>query len=304
MTNKNILFYFVPCSVNIQSFTTKFNDMAQFHHHQATMNSRPAATSIDGAMLQEPVLWKFMLLIAITYLVWSEKLSIVLDLSPSSAREHVEAGGHKIKASLLPNIFSGSGAKTPETRRRLHAAVLLPPESRTNITHAVDPGFAERNKISPEDVSEAMAKCREYVARFAPVAVAEMHKFGIPASIILAQGLLESNAGDSKLARGTNNHFGMKCFSKRCQKGHCANFSDDSHKDFFVKYSNVWGSYRAHSQFLKNSRRYTHLFRLESDDFRGWARGLTKAGYATDKKYGEKLIALIQNLDLEAYDQR
>lgn len=267
------------------------------------MNSRPAAASIDGAMFREPVLWKFMLLAAITYLVWSEKLSIVLDLSPSSAREQLEPGGHKVKASLLPDFFSGKPEK-PVGKRRPRAAVVLPPESRTNITHAVDPGFAERNNVQSGEVSEAMAKCREYVARFGPVAVAEMHKFGIPASVILAQGLLESNAGESKLARGTNNHFGMKCFSKRCRKGHCANFSDDSHKDFFVKYSNVWGSYRAHSQFLKSAKRYSHLFELESDDFRGWARGLAKAGYATDKKYGEKLIALIQNLDLTAFDQR
>lgn len=267
------------------------------------MNSRPTAATFDGAMFREPVLWKFMLLAAITYLVWSEKLSIVLDLSPSSAREQLEAGGHKVKASLLPEIFAGKN-EAATGKRRPRASVELPPDSRANITYAVDPGFAERNNVQSENVSEAMIKCREYVARFAPVAVAEMHKFGIPASIILAQGLLESNAGESKLARGTNNHFGMKCFSKRCGKGHCANFSDDSHKDFFVKYGNVWGSYRAHSQFLKSAKRYAHLFELQPDDFRGWARGLAKAGYATDKKYGEKLIALIQNLELNAFDQR
>jgi len=276
--------------------------MAHVHHHHATRSSRPAAGTFDGAIFQEPVLWKFMLLIAITYLVWSEKLSIVLDLNPYSAREQLEAGGRKVKASFLPDIFSGKNSETP-AKRRPEASVILPPEVRGNMTYAVDPGFAERNKINSSEVSEAMVKCREYVARFAPVAVAEMHKFGVPASIILAQGLLESNAGESKLARSTNNHFGMKCFSKRCKKGHCSNFTDDSHKDFFVKYGNVWGSYRAHSQFLKNSRRYAHLFQLEPHNYRGWARGLTKAGYATDKKYGEKLIALIQNLELEAYDQ-
>lgn len=159
-----------------------------------------------------------MLLIAITYLVWSEKLSIVLDLSPSSAREQLEAGGRKVKASFLPDIFSGKKSQTP-AKRRPEASVVLPPEVRGNMTYAVDPGFAERNKINSSEVSEAMAKCREYVARFAPVAVAEMHKFGVPASIILAQGLLESNAGDSKLARSTNNHFGMKCFSNDVKKG-------------------------------------------------------------------------------------
>lgn len=266
------------------------------------MNSRPAAATFDGAILREPVLWKCMLLVAITYLVWSEKLSIVLDLSPAAAREQVEAGGQKIRASLLPEIFSGTEkAETPQKRRL--SGVMLPVGAQGNITYAVDPGFAMRNQVDRGTVTEAMEKCRDYVERFAPVAVAEMHKFGIPASIILAQGLLESNAGESKLARGTNNHFGMKCFSKRCKKGHCANFSDDTHKDFFLKYGNVWSSYRAHSQFLKNSRRYAHLFQLEPGDYRGWARGLAKAGYATDKKYGEKLIALIHNLELDAYDQ-
>lgn len=277
--------------------------MAHYYRHHATMNSRPAAATFDGALFREPVLWKFMLLVAITYLVWSEKLTIVLDLSPASAREQAEAGGHKIRASLIPEIFQEKEREKPQ-KRRPASAVVLPPGSQGQIRFALDPGFAARNNTEGEEVTAAMEKCRDYVARFAPVAVAEMHKFGIPASVILAQGLLESDAGESRLARGTNNHFGMKCFSKRCKKGHCANFSDDSHKDFFVKYGNVWSSYRAHSQFLKNSRRYAHLFKLNTADYRGWAQGLAKAGYATDKKYGEKLIALIQNLELDAYDQK
>lgn len=285
-----------------QSLTTNFLNMAHYYRHHAAMNSRPAAAIFDGALFREPVLWKFMLLVAITYLVWSEKLTIVLDLSPVSAREQAEAGGHKIRASLMPEIFQEKKPEKPQ-KRRPKSAVLLPAGAQGQIRFAMDPGFATRNNIGNEEVAAAMDKCRDYVARFAPVAVAEMHKYGIPASVILAQGLLESDAGESRLARSTNNHFGMKCFSKRCKKGHCANFSDDSHKDFFVKYGNVWGSYRAHSQFLKNSRRYAHLFELEAADYRGWAKGLAKAGYATDKKYGEKLVALIQNLELDAYDR-
>lgn len=277
--------------------------MAHYYRHHAAMNSRPAAAIFDGALFREPVLWKFMLLVAITYLVWSEKLTIVLDLSPASAREQAEAGGHKIRASLMPEIFQEKKPEKPQ-KRRPQSAVLLPAGAQGQIRFAMDPGFATRNNIGNEEVAAAMDKCRDYVARFAPVAVAEMHKYGIPASVILAQGLLESDAGESRLARSTNNHFGMKCFSKRCKKGHCANFSDDSHKDFFVNYGNVWGSYRAHSQFLKNSRRYAHLFELDAADYRGWAKGLAKAGYATDKKYGEKLVALIQNLELDAYDRK
>jgi len=124
-----------------------------------------------------------------------------------------------------------------------------------------------------------------YVRRFAKVAKNEMQQYGIPASIKLAQGLLESQAGASTLATKNNNHFGIKCFSKSCQKGHCRNFSDDSHKDFFRNYPTAWESYRAHSLFLKE-----------------WAFGLQKAGYATDKQYAQKLIDLIEGLGLARYD--
>jgi len=129
-----------------------------------------------------------------------------------------------------------------------------------------------------------------------------MSKFGVPASIILAQGLLESDAGDSRLSTNNNNHFGIKCFSRTCRKGHCSNFTDDSHKDFFRKYQNAWESYRAHSQLLR-APRYTHLYKLGKSDYKSWAMGLKRAGYATDKYYGEKLINLIEDLELQEYDR-
>jgi flagellum-specific peptidoglycan hydrolase FlgJ len=151
-------------------------------------------------------------------------------------------------------------------------------------------------------VRQGLSACQTYIQRFAPVAQAEMRKYGIPASIILAQALLESNAGQSKLTQKTNNHFGMKCFSKNCRKGHCSNFTDDSHKDFFLSYGNAWASYRDHSNFLKNNKRYRKLFTNEATDYKSWARGLAKAGYATDKLYANKLIALIETLELDQYD--
>jgi len=276
--------------------------MTQPYHTHAAMNSRPAVPSLDGSLFTEPVLWKILLLLAIFYMVWSEKLSIVLDLSASSENpEQLQASGRKVKASLLPEFFAGTQApKTEHSKVR----VVMPPGSTGNVTLAIDPGYAVRNGLSNEALESALAACRDYVGRFAPVAVAEMHKFGIPASVILAQGLLESNAGDSPLARKANNHFGIKCFSRRCKAGHCVNFSDDSHKDFFAKYGNIWSSYRAHSQFLKKSKRYAQLFELDSRDYRGWALGLVKAGYATDKKYAAKIVALIQNLELDVFDQR
>lgn len=151
--------------------------------------------------------------------------------------------------------------------------------------------------------AEKRRKQQQYVKRYAEVAQAEMEKYGIPASITLAQGLLESNVGESKLATHNKNHFGIKCFSRSCRKGHCSNFTDDSHKDFFRIYKSSWESYRAHSLLLKGSGRYQKLFQLGGRDYRGWANGLSRAGYATDKQYGQKLINLIEDLDLHQYDR-
>jgi flagellum-specific peptidoglycan hydrolase FlgJ len=275
--------------------------MARTYYHHASMNSKPSNSQSNTLSLQEPVLWKCIILAALTYLVWNDQLSIVLDLSPPNKEEAlIVQNGQNIKASLL----SGPVARTQLPKKpKVYSKLVLPPETKGHSAILMDPGFAARNQLSSSLAAASTAQCKDYVARFSPVAVAEMHKFGIPASIILAQGLLESNAGDSKLALSTNNHFGIKCFSNRCKKGHCANYSDDSHKDFFVRYSNIWSSYRDHSTFLKNSRRYAHLFKLAPTDYRGWAVGLAKAGYATDKQYAEKLIALIQNLQLYTFDQ-
>lgn len=139
-----------------------------------------------------------------------------------------------------------------------------------------------------------------YIERFSKVAQVEMNKFGIPASIKLAQGLLESSNGKSRLAAENFNHFGLKCFSKSCKKGHCSNHNDDSHKDFFRKYQSAWESWRDHSQFLMGSR-YEHLQKYDMD-YKKWAKGLKKAGYATDKKYDKKLIDLIEQYDLQRFD--
>ena len=127
-----------------------------------------------------------------------------------------------------------------------------------------------------------------------------MELYGIPVSIKMGQALIESRAGTSRLARNNNNFFGMKCFSKKCGKGHCANFTDDSHKDFFRKYKSSWESYRAHSEFLQKDR-YQHL--LKETSYKNWAHGLLKAGYATDQQYGHKLIRLIEDLELYRYDR-
>jgi flagellum-specific peptidoglycan hydrolase FlgJ len=141
---------------------------------------------------------------------------------------------------------------------------------------------------------------RQYIEHFSQTAVGEMDKFGIPASISMAQAIIESRSGTSTLAVRNNNHFGVKCFSKTCPEGHCSNFTDDHHKDFFRKYPGPWESWREHSQFLmKNS--YRTLLK-HGKNYRAWALGLREIGYATDPAYDKKLISVIERYDLEKLD--
>jgi LysM repeat protein len=145
---------------------------------------------------------------------------------------------------------------------------------------------------------------QEYINRFAKVAIAEMNQFHIPASITLAQGCLESGDGNSSLARDANNHFGIKC--NNGWTGRSVRHDDDSRRECFRKYKSAWESYRDHSLFLRNNVRYASLFKLNITDYRGWARGLKKAGYATDPRYPERLIHIIEQYQLydldKAYD--
>ncbi len=157
------------------------------------------------------------------------------------------------------------------------------------------------NLVSSPDESPREKKYKNYINRHYRLAVEEMHRHKIPASITLAQGLLETNGGQSSLAVKNKNHFGIKCFSKKCKKGHCSNFNDDSHKDFFRIYSSTADSYHAHSLFLKKER-YKKLFLLNEKDYKSWAKELKNAGYATDKNYANKLIALIQKYRLHEFD--
>jgi flagellum-specific peptidoglycan hydrolase FlgJ len=175
-------------------------------------------------------------------------------------------------------------------------------QSFSNLGFALNPNYAKRHNIDPAIVAEKQRILDRYIKEYSVVAVQEMKAYGIPASITLAQGLLESNAGDSRLAVDANNHFGIKCFSNACGRGHCKNYTDDTHKDFFRVYKSVWESYRAHSLFLQRGR-YNHLLKLKKTDYKGWAHGLKKAGYATDKRYAYKLIGLIEALDLHKFDK-
>ena len=141
-----------------------------------------------------------------------------------------------------------------------------------------------------------------YIEKYAPLAVSEMYRSGVPASITLAQGLLESGNGMSELARKSNNHFGIKCHNN--WKGGRVYHDDDAKGECFRKYSHPSESYRDHSDFLRFRDRYKFLFDYRVTDYKSWAYGLKKAGYATDPQYPKKLINLIEEYDLHQYDRK
>lgn len=140
----------------------------------------------------------------------------------------------------------------------------------------------------------------DYIAQFKPVAQKNMKEFGIPSSIILAQGILESGAGKGNLANLANNHFGIKCHKEWV--GDSIKYDDDKPQECFRKYNDPAESYRDHGLFLTSRPRYGSLFSLPKDDYAGWAKGLRAAGYATDPKYPEKLISYIERYKLHQYD--
>lgn len=141
----------------------------------------------------------------------------------------------------------------------------------------------------------------KYIDDYKDLAVEHQRKYKIPASITLSQGLLESGAGSGNLARKSNNHFGIKCHDWR---GDRVYHDDDLKGECFRKYDHPKQSYEDHSLFLKKNSRYSVLFELKTTDYKGWARGLQRCGYATDKAYASKLIQLIENYELYEYDRK
>ena len=141
----------------------------------------------------------------------------------------------------------------------------------------------------------------EYIQAYKDIAMREMRDHKIPASITLAQGLLESGAGNSALAREAKNHFGIKCH--KGWEGKTYYMDDDEKDECFRKYNNAEESFRDHSEFLCGRSRYSALFDLEITDYRGWAKGLKAAGYATNPKYAQLLIDRIELYDLAKYDK-
>lgn len=141
----------------------------------------------------------------------------------------------------------------------------------------------------------------EYIARYKNIAIAHMERYGIPASITMAQGILESDCGNSRLSRTSNNHFGIKC--KKSWKGERVYHDDDAKGECFRSYPSVEESYLDHAEFLDSSPRYDSLFAYPATDYRSWARGLKAAGYATAPDYAQRLIKIIEDNRLYLLDE-
>lgn len=145
------------------------------------------------------------------------------------------------------------------------------------------------------------ARYVDYINQYKDLAISHMKDYKIPASITLAQGILESGAGTSTLARKSNNHFGIKCGSS--WRGATVRHTDDAPNECFRAYKHAQESYKDHSLFLTNGARYAFLFKLDIADYKAWARGLKKAGYATDPSYANRLITIIEDYELYKYDK-
>lgn len=159
---------------------------------------------------------------------------------------------------------------------------------------AIFEAYKKENKGKVNDFTVA------YIGSYKNIAIDKMEKYKIPVSITLAQGILESGNGLSTLAKKSNNHFGIKCHSG--WKGKRVYHDDDKKGECFRKYPSPEGSFDDHSVFLTGRGRYEFLFDLKPDDYKAWAKGLKKAGYATDRKYPKKLISFIETFELYEYD--
>lgn len=203
---------------------------------------------------------------------------------------------HEPIASVENTVnFAASSSNTKEKTRDAKS------KSRGNSTTA-GVGSGVSFDLSPASADELKTPdVKQYIATFSASSIAEMDKFGIPASITMAQAIIESRSGTSVLAVRHNNHFGIKCFSKTCPKGHCSNHTDDHHKDFFRIYSAKDGSWRAHSEFLVHQARYKGLLKY-GKNYKIWALKLKEFGYATDPTYDKKLIGIIERYELYKLD--
>lgn len=150
-----------------------------------------------------------------------------------------------------------------------------------------------------------MSRNQEYAEKYAAYAMEQMRRYGIPASVTLAQGILESSNGQSRLAQNENNHFGIKATSEwLAEGGRYGVYTDDKPDEKFCSYDSVGDSYEHHSRFLKENDRYAECFELRPDDYKGWTEGIAQAGYATGGNYAGTLQKIIEQNGLDRYDRQ
>lgn len=202
--------------------------------------------------------------------------------------------------STRPVVRTTSKSK-PKTTTTKKPVVQNTPKTTTNApkTNSSNDG-KEVQLEATSNVRTYEEEIKLYISNFQEIAKNNMKEHGIPASITLAQGILESGAGKGKLAQSANNHFGIKCHTG--WTGESVKHDDDAAQECFRKYNHPSESYRDHSYFLTSRSRYSNLFKLDKGDYESWAKGLKDAGYATDKKYPDKLIGLIERFELYKYD--
>ncbi len=208
----------------------------------------------------------------------------------------VSCGSHKSRIQTTKNSTAKHKTKKDKKSRSKSSTA----DTRTASNNNSSSGKTETLESSSKTVVYADV-VKNYITQFAPTAMDNMRRHGIPASITLAQGILESGAGRGTLCVNANNHFGIKCHSD--WDGDKVYHDDDAKGECFRKYDDPAGSYEDHSLFLTTRGRYASLFKLDEDDYKGWAHGLKAAGYATDPKYPAKLIDLIERYDLNSYDE-
>jgi flagellum-specific peptidoglycan hydrolase FlgJ len=202
---------------------------------------------------------------------------------------------------LFVAVFTVGCGSSRKTTKRTTKTTKTTVKKRKRVKKEQPTDVKDVSKDIEEKVVNPIPKdgVSAYVDQYSEIAKEEMLQYGIPASITLAQGILESGAGKGQLVQKANNHFGIKCHD---WKGAKVYHDDDEVGECFRKYSLAKFSYRDHSLFLSNRKRYTDLFKLPKDDYKSWARGLRAAGYATDKKYPAKLISLIERYQLYRFD--
>ena len=199
----------------------------------------------------------------------------------------------------------GSSKSKVATSKRAKKPVVTRTRTRTTPTRTASTKSptATRSTEVIESTSKTVVYSdvvNNYVSQFKDIAKGNMKQYGIPASIILAQGILESGAGAGTLSKTANNHFGIKCHTG--WEGESVRHDDDASQECFRKYKDPAESYRDHAEFLTGRSRYASLFKLEKGDYEAWAKGLKAAGYATDPKYPDKLISYIERYNLHQYD--